>query len=133
MTETVIGLVSAVGVVAVEKIAEFAAARVSHREQRQDKQEDKNDETLEEIKEIKDEIKKLNKKIDDNKAEESRIRILRFYDEMTQGVHHSRDHFEQIIRDIDVYRAYCDSHTDFKNGIGEHAMNNIRKVYDEKM
>lgn len=131
MNETMIGLVAALGVVVIEKLADFISARVSHREQKEDRKAEKHDEALEVIKKINEELKELSTKVQDNQARECRIRILRFEDEMRHDVSHSQDHFEQVMEDIDTYEEYCEKHPDFHNGIGRRAMVHIKEVYDE--
>lgn len=42
---------------------------------------------------------------------QARIRILRFSDELRHNVNNidyfSKDHFDQVMIDIDIYEAYC--------------------------
>lgn len=131
MSEAMIGLVAALGVVLIEKLADFISARVSHREQKEDKKAEKHNEALEEVKKIRMELQELSTKVQDNQARGCRIRILRFEDEMRHDVSHSEDHFEQVMEDINTYEDYCGRHPDFHNGIGKHAMEHIKEVYDE--
>lgn len=77
------------------------------------------------------EIKKLATEISDNNAMNSRYRIIRFGDEILMGTRHSRDHFDQILVDIDVYEAYCKSHPDFINNKGQNAMALIQETYQK--
>lgn len=69
------------------------------------------------------------KEDEDDKARTRRYRILRFYDEMCNGVKHSESHFEDILDDIDKYELYCDTHRDFKNNRGTAAMKYITDTY----
>lgn len=64
----------------------------------------------------------LEKKIDSLEAEfrkkeaiASRIRIIRFGDEVRTGIRHSQESFDQVLDDISNYKLYCDSHKDFQN------------------
>ena len=66
---------------------------------------------------------------EDDNAKQTRTRILRFYDEMCEGKHHSESHFEDILDDIDSYERYSESHPDFKNSRGKVAMEYIRKTF----
>ena len=55
---------------------------------------------------------KLDNHIQENTIKEvnlSRIRILRFNDELLHKEKHSREHFVEILTDIDDYEHYCDS------------------------
>ena len=65
------------------------------------------------------------------RAVTSRQRILRFADEMYTGVYHSRDHFEEILEQIDSYDKFCEAHADFKNGRTVAAAKLIKDQYDE--
>lgn len=67
----------------------------------------------------------------DNMAKQLRIRILRFDDELYQGVLHSENHFEDILDDIDAYKTYCDNHPNFHNSRGGAAMKHIKAVYEK--
>ena len=71
------------------------------------------------------------KEDEDDKARTRRYRILRFYDEMCNGVRHSESHFEDILDDIDKYELYCETHKDFKNNRGAAAMRYITDTYSK--
>ena len=60
----------------------------------------------------------------------ARRRILRADDELRIGIKHSKDFFEDILRDIDSYEAYCDAHPHFKNRVAESAIKNVADTYD---
>ena len=74
--------------------------------------------TNNQINELKKDISDLNKKVnnieqtnEDNNMVQARIRILRFSDELRHNVNNidyfSKDHFDQVMIDIDIYEAYC--------------------------
>lgn len=65
----------------------------------------------------------------ETKATTYRYRILRFDDEIRHGTKHSKEHFDQIIEDIDEYEEYCDKHPDYKNNKAVLAIENIKRVY----
>lgn len=84
------------------------------------------------------EIKKMGKRIDeiadsaaDDRATNARIRILRFSDEVRHGVRHSKEAFDQINLDIDMYKSYCREHPNYQNNRGHMAISNIERVYAE--
>lgn len=62
-----------------------------------------------------------------------RIRILRFGDEILQGVHHSKDSFDQVLEDITTYEHYCESHPCFKNNMTQLTVRRIKEVYEERL
>ena len=75
----------------------------------------------------------FNKKNDEDyekEAKAARRRILRADDEIRVGVRHSKDYFEDVLRDIDYYEEYCDNHPHFKNKCAESAIRNVSACYD---
>lgn len=96
------------------------------------------DENNGQIKQMFQAIQGLKEEIDiirDDEAEErannARVRILRFSDECRHGTHHSKEHFDLINQDIDKYRAYCNSHPDYQNNRGVQAIANIERIYQK--
>lgn len=99
-----------------------------------------NAEVIEHQKQQGEDIAALSRKVDaqerrseDIVFEDARYRILRFADEIRQGVRHSEEHYDQIIEDIDSYESYCSSHKDFRNGKGRAAMALIRSNYARRL
>jgi len=60
-------------------------------------------------------IDKLENRVDEGQAIQSRVRILRFGDEIRRKTPQSRDSFDQVMDDITRYCAYCRQHPDFPN------------------
>lgn len=56
---------------------------------------------------------KLSKSSDEGMAYTWRYRILRFDDEIRHKIRHSKEHFDQILEDIDKYEKYCRENPDF--------------------
>ena len=104
-----------------------------------------NGELSKDVKDVKDDVKGVQEQVvtlggqvesireesERVEAKQSRIRILRFDDELLQGVEHTKDHFKQTLEDIDIYEQYCEEHPDFKNGVARHAITHIRDTYDK--
>ena len=86
-----------------------------------------------EITEIKDSLTKIKAEGDERDAITSRIRILRFNDELLSDVGHTKDYFDQILTDIDKYEKYCDEHPEFKNNMTIFAVENIKQCYQNCM
>lgn len=70
-------------------------------------------------------------KLDENEANNSRYRIIRFDDEIRHSRKHTVEHFNQIMTDINEYEKYCRTHPNYKNRKAEFAIKNIEKVYQE--
>ena len=62
-------------------------------------------------------LEDLNAKVDRNQAILARTHILRFADDLRNGVHHSEEYFRQQMLDCDTYDAYCRDHPNFSNGL----------------
>ena len=84
-----------------------------------------------EVSQIKNNLDAHVKKDEADKASFSRKRILRFNDELLHKEKHSREHFIEILTDIDDYEHYCDSHPDYPNNRAVLAIENIKRVYAE--
>lgn len=83
-------------------------------------------------------VENITKKVDNlekNYAEQlavsSRVRILRFCDEVTLGESHSKEHFSQIFNDIAFYEHYCKENPDFINNITKISVKRIEEVYEK--
>lgn len=72
----------------------------------------------------------LSKKIDENEAKSARRRILRFSDELTQ-TRHTKDYFDDILADIDLYERYCEENPKFPNNRTIIAETNIKATYQQ--
>mgnify|MGYP003310618981 CR=1 FL=1 len=81
------------------------------------------------IMKIADELEKLSAKVDENSAVLARTHILRFSDELQNGIEHSQEYFRQQMDDCDTYDKYCDKHKDFKNSYTILAEQHIKNTY----
>lgn len=90
-----------------------------------------NGEVLEKVDELSKDVKH-NKEDDDEKwASLSRTHILRFGDEILHGVDHSKEHFDQVMRDISNYEQYCKTHPNYLNGVAHATIQQIKKTYQK--
>ena len=74
-------------------------------------------------------IDQVREKIDENAAILARTHILRFSDELKNGIEHSNEYFRQQLDDCDTYDRYCKGHPDFKNSYTEIANKHIKETY----
>lgn len=81
---------------------------------------------------IEKQIKKLEDRMDERDAIQARTHILRFNDELENGMVHSKDYFRQQIQDIDTYEEYCRTHPDFANGLTIMASKYIKSEYERQ-
>ena len=105
--------------------------------ERHDNRKDKYDTDMNDVKkaiaDLKKEIQHLDAKGDRREAENRRVRILRFEDELLDNRLHSRESFAQVLNDITCYNDYCESHPDFPNEQTLATIAHIRSVYADRL
>lgn len=82
-------------------------------------------------KEIEKKIDLLSEKVDENAAILSRTHILRFSDEIKNGMKHSSEYWRQQLDDCDTYARFCETHPNFRNSYTIAADKHIKDTYDE--
>ena len=87
------------------------------------------DGTQVELRQIRKDVQKLSDRVAENAAVLARTHILRFDDELLNGVTHSQEYFRQQLDDIDTYEEYCVAHPDFRNSYATIASEHIRETY----
>ena len=92
---------------------------------------DKSDEIEKKLDNLNDKIDKVAESVDENAAILARTHILRFSDEIKNGMVHSSEYWRQQLDDCDTYQRFCDSHPNFKNSYTEHADKHIKDTYDQ--
>ena len=66
---------------------------------------------------------------DERAAKATRVRILRFGDEILHGIRHSKEHFDQILLDVTEYEQYCKEHPEFVNNMTVLTTQHIKETY----
>lgn len=74
-----------------------------------------NAELIAKIDALEKKVEKLHSRDGEKEAIDQRNRILLFADEAVRDIKHSEEHFNQILRDITEYEAFCNAHKDFEN------------------
>lgn len=85
------------------------------------------------IEEVYDKIRDVRSYMDEMHAISARVRILRASDDLRLGTKFSKEFFHQISDDITLYEQYCRENKDFKNNRAVQAIENINRVYQEKL
>lgn len=106
-------------------------SNLTYKREQKRKQEMRDEQILKKLDEIEN---KLNLHIADDeryRVEEGRTRFLRFCDECRRGVLHTEEHWNDIIKDIDVYKEYCMRHVDYQNERAVRTIDYLIEKYDE--
>lgn len=82
-----------------------------------------------EIQGVKEDIEGVKAADAERDAKAARSRILRFGDELIEKERHTKEHFDDVLEDIDEYEAYCREHKDFKNNRTHATTQYILEVY----
>lgn len=88
-----------------------------------------NGEVLEKVGKLEKEMQGVRSGMAEEKAVNCRARILRFGDECLHGERHTKDHFDQTLRDIAAYERYCEDHPEFENNVTELTSDRIKEIY----
>ena len=70
---------------------------------------------------------------DERNADSYRTRILQFNNELLREIMHTREDFIEILAVIDDYEHYCREHKEYKNNRAVCAIENIKRVYMERL
>lgn len=85
------------------------------------------------IDKIASDLQSLREEMRRDRAVLARIRILAASDEIRHGKQHSKEWWDQVNDDITGYGRYCDKHPDFKNNRAVQAIENLDRVYAERL
>lgn len=81
------------------------------------------------IQKMNEQLAALNSKVDENAAVLARTHILRFSDELQNGIVHSQEYFRQQMDDCDTYDKYCARNPGFQNSYTVLAEQHIKETY----
>lgn len=133
-------MTSIVGVLLGGGILAFIQFLITRHDSKHDKVEEVNKSIQALSEKVKERFDVLDRKIDtvDTKGDErfavsSRVRILRFEDELQEKRKHSKDSWDQAMSDIDYYETYCNSHPEFKNNQTVATVEHIKNGYMERL
>lgn len=80
-------------------------------------------------KDMRDELRAHIQKTEEERVDRARSRILRFNDEIMTDIEHSKEHYDEILEDIDKYEEYCDTHPNYENNKAVLAIKTIKEEY----
>ena len=71
---------------------------------------------------------------DERNADAHRVQILRFNRKLLQdNIPHTQEDFIEALSEIDFYERYCKEHPEYENNRAVLAIQNIERVYSEKL
>ena len=88
-----------------------------------------NGEVIDKVNQVSNEVKNLRRVCDERETDSCRLRILHFDDEVRHDVRHTKEHYDQVLVDINRYESYCDEHREYKNNVANLAIDNIKQTY----
>lgn len=97
---------------------------------RHDQKHDQSNAILERLNALDTKVGKIEASLDERDAILARTHILRFKDELYNGIHHSQEYFEQTLDDIETYNQFCSGHPRFANGRTKAAAAYIQEEHD---
>lgn len=77
-------------------------------------------------------VSDLDDKLELDKINNLRWRILGFDSELRKNEKHTQEEFIEIISAIDEYEAYCQTHAGYRNNKAKFAIENIKNNYQER-
>lgn len=90
-----------------------------------------NGEVIAKVDRLERELLGMKENLEERDAISCRARILHFGDETIHGVRHTKEHFDQILRDITTYERYCDDHPNFENNTTVLTSRRIKDIYED--
>ena len=78
---------------------------------------------------MRNELTTFIKESEEERIDRARSRILRFNDEVMIGEEHSKEHFDEILKDIDRYEDYCEKNPSYENNKAVLAIKTIKEEY----
>ena len=92
-----------------------------------------NGEVLDKVSDLERDVRQIKEDAARHEAVVARTRILRFGDEILHDVAHTKEHFDQTLRDITSYEQYCNSHPEFENSCAVLTSQKIKETYMERL
>lgn len=83
------------------------------------------------IENVNTEVKSVENAISEQAAIDCRTRIHHFGDEVLHNIRHTKEHFDEILKDIKTYDTYCKEHPNFPNHTTVLTSKRIMQIYEE--
>ena len=125
------GIIIACGGSIITAIVAITTLLLNRKWQKEDMTADRITELSGKIDNVADELKAHIEANEMEAVQSARVRILRFADECRREEKHSKEFFDSILDDIDIYEHYCESHPKFKNNKTVASTKIIKDLYKE--
>lgn len=125
------GIIVACGGSIITAIVAIITLLLNRKWQKEDRTADRITELSGKIDNVADELKAHIEANEMEAVQSARVRILRFADECRREEKHSKEFFDSVLDDIDIYEHYCESHPKFKNNKTVASTKIIKDLYKE--
>lgn len=88
-----------------------------------------NGDLIDKVEGLEQKIEKMDQDDKLQRAKDARTRVLRFGDELLHDVRHTKEHFDDVLRDITEYEKYCLEHPEFENDQMHITAEHIKETY----
>lgn len=117
----------------IAAITSIVTLVLQRRWQVKDKNSERDDECKQTLHRIESKLDSHIRADEEDNIKQCRTQFLIFADELSRGVHHSREHYEAITEMVDDYDRYCKAHPDFPNSKARAAEKLIKTSYQDRV
>ncbi len=125
------GIIVACGAALIGAIVSIVTLLLNRKWQKEDRTADRITELSGKVDNVASELKAHIEANEMEAVQSARVRILRFADECRREEKHSKEFFDSVLDDIDIYENYCESHPKFKNNKTVASTKIIKDLYKE--
>ena len=125
------GIIVACGAALIGAIVSIVTLLLNRKWQKEDRTADRITELSGKIDNVASELKAHIEANETEAVQSARVRILRFADECRRDEKHSKEFFDSVFDDIDLYEQYCEGHPKFKNNKTVASTKIIKDLYKE--
>jgi hypothetical protein len=125
------GIIVACGAALIGAIVSIVTLLLNRKWQKEDRTADRITELSGKVDNVASELKAHIEANEIEAVQSARVRILRFADECRREEKHSKEFFDSVLDDIDLYEHYCENHPKFKNNKTVASTKIIKDLYKE--
>lgn len=125
------GIIIACGGALIAAVASIVGLLLQRKWQKEDRTADRITELSGKIDTVQSDLREHIEANDLNEVKQARVRILRFADECRREEKHSKEFFDSVLDDIDLYEDYCRDHPKFENNKTVASTKIIKELYNK--